>query len=60
MRKMGLYWGYVGSHGAPQGPRWLIYAPMAQMKWVENKTASLAILGWMDRSLSAMRVDKEN
>ena len=46
--------------GAPQGPRWLIYAPMAWMKWVENRIGVIGIFGQEDGSLPTLRVDKEN
>ena len=41
IRKIVSFWGYVwrfgGSDRGPQGPRWLIYTPMAWMKWVEKR-----------------------
>ena len=58
------FWGYVwqfgGLMGAPQGPRWLIYAPMAWIKWVENRIGVIGIFGREDGSLPTLRVDKEN
>ena len=36
-----MIWGHArqlgGSDWGPWGPRWPIYAPMTQMKWVEKK-----------------------
>ena len=45
---------FGGSDGGPQGPKWLIYAPMAWIKLVEKKNGSWAVLGQQDGSLPSL------
>ena len=60
MSFLGYVWRFGGSDRGSQGPKWLIYAPMAWIKWVENRIGVIGIFGWEDGSLPTLRVDKKN